>query len=66
MAQHTEFGKAVKKVLIDRGLTGAWLVGQVRARTGMYFDDAYLSKLLSGKKRSAKLEGAIGEILEIG
>lgn len=63
MAKYTDFGKEVKKALVDRERTGAWLVGQVRERSGMYFDDAYLSKLLSGKKRAAKLEAVIREIL---
>ncbi|MBQ7346160.1 MAG: XRE family transcriptional regulator [Oscillospiraceae bacterium] len=63
MAKHTEFGKQVKKALIDREQTGAWLVGQVRAQSGMYFDDAYLSKLLCGKKESERLEAVIREIL---
>ena len=63
MAKHTEFGKMVKKALIDRERTGSWLVGQVRERTGMYFDDAYLSKILAGKKEAVRLEEAIREIL---
>lgn len=65
VAKYTEFGKEVKKVLVDRGLTGVWLAGQVRERTGMYFDAAYLSNLLSGKKRSRVFGTAIAEILGI-
>lgn len=65
MARHTAFGKAVKKALIDRERTGSWLVAQVRLRTGMYFDDPYLSKILSGQKSAPKVEQAIREILEI-
>lgn len=63
MAQHTRFGKDVKKALIEQGHTGAWLVGQVRERTGMYFDDPYLSKLLSGKKKAPHFQEAIRQIL---
>lgn len=59
----TEFGRAVKKALVDRGMTGVWLVEQVRLRTGMYFDPPYLSRLLRGQKRSAVFETAIREIL---
>lgn len=66
MAKHTEFGKTVKKILIDRGQTARWLAGQVRERTGAYCDDAYLSRILSGKKHSLRLEGAIREILDMG
>lgn len=65
VTKYTEFGKEVKKVLVDRGLTGVWLAWQVRERTGMYFDDAYLSNLLCGRKRSQVFSTAIAEILGI-
>ena len=63
MTKYTEFGRAVKKALVDRGMTGVWLVEQVRVRTGMYFDPPYLSRLIRGQKRSAVFEAAIREVL---
>lgn len=65
MAKYTEFGRMVKKILIDREVTARWLAGKVRERTGAYCDDAYLSRILSGKKRSPRLERAIREILDM-
>lgn len=65
MAKYTEFGRQVKKALVDLGRTGRWLAEQVCRRTGMYFDPPYLSKLLCGDKRSEVFEAAIREILDI-
>jgi hypothetical protein len=65
MTKYTEFGRAVKKALVDRGMTGVWLVEQVRVRTGMYFDPPYLSRLIRGQKHSAVFEAAIREVLEL-
>lgn len=66
MANHTSFGKTVKKALIDQEKTGAWLVARVREQTGMYFDAPYLSKLLSGRLGSPRLTQAISQILGLG
>lgn len=49
MAKTTDFGKAVKIRLIELGKTQEWLIGQVRERTGDYFDSSYLYRILSGK-----------------
>lgn len=66
MVTYTEFGREVKKALVDRGMTGVWLVEQVRLRTEMYFDPPYLSRLLRGQKRSRVFEDAIREVLGLG
>ena len=42
MAQFTEFGKEISKRLIDIERPQGWLVDQVKAQTGLYFDDSYL------------------------
>lgn len=65
MAKHTPFGKTVKKLLIDRERTAGWLVEQIRLQTGAYCDDAYLSKILTGKKHSQRVEEAIRKILDM-
>lgn len=65
MTTHTNFGKAVKKALIDLDKPAAWLVTQVREQTGMYFDAPYLSKLLTGKLQSPRLIQAICRILQL-
>ena len=50
MAQTTDFGKAVKIRLIELEKTQAWLIEQVKERTGdMSFDTSWLSRIFSGK-----------------
>ena len=65
MAQNTDFGKAIKKRLVDIGQTNKWLCSEVAGRTGMYFDDSMLSKICRGDERPsmAKFTAAISDIL---
>ncbi len=65
MAQLTEFGKEVKKRLVDMNQRQVWLVDQVRKKTGLYFDDSYLGKILSGRLSTPKIVQAIREILDL-
>lgn len=61
----SEFGKEVKKALVDRGQSQKQLILQVKEKTGLYLDSAYLSKILAGKKVPPRIVAAIREILEI-
>ena len=61
----TEFGKEVKKKLIDRDKSVGWLLAAVTEKTGLYFDNSYLSKISAGKLASPKIVSAICEILDI-
>lgn len=65
MAQLTEFGKDIKKRLIDLDHPQLWLIEQVKERTGLYFDDAYLWRILTGQLSPPKIVTAIREILEL-
>lgn len=65
MAQITVFGKAIKKKLVDLERPQKWLIEQVRERTGLYFDDSYLHKIVTGKLESPKIVQAIREILDL-
>lgn len=49
MAKTCDFGKAVKKQLIELEKDQNWLIEQVKERTGDYFDSSYLYRILSGK-----------------
>lgn len=64
-AQITDFGKTVKKRLIDIGHNSDWLVDEVRKKTGLYFDSAYLSRVLRGKNNSPKIREAICDVLDL-
>lgn len=60
-----EFGKAIDIRLAALGLPQKWLIEQVAAKTGLYFDDSYIYKVRMGTARSQKIVAAIREILEI-
>ncbi len=61
----TDFGKDVRKRLIDRGETQRWLCAEITRRTGLYMDSGYLGKILSGRRASPRVLAAIREILDL-
>lgn len=65
MANTTDFGKAIKKRLIDMDKSQEWLIAKVRDRTGLYFDSSYLYKIQTGKLATPSICGAIREILAL-
>lgn len=66
MADYTRFGLEVKtKLLGPPTKTQAWLARRVRDATGLYVDDAYLSKILTGQRSSPKVIQAIQNILSL-
>ena len=55
MVKTSDFGKAVKIRLIEMEKTQAWLIEQVRERTGdMSFDTSWLHRILTGKLAAEK------------
>ena len=65
MATLTEFGKQAKIKLIQMDKPQKWLNEEVVKRTGLYFDDSYLHRIVTGKNSNPKIVSAIKEILEI-
>lgn len=65
VATLTQFGKEIKKRLIDLEKDQNWLIGQVSKKTGKYFDTSYLSKIMTGKLNTPGIVSAIREILNI-
>lgn len=63
MTQFTEYGRAVKKTLIDMGQSQEWLMSQVSERTGLFVDNGYMYKILTGKRNAPKIVAAIDEVL---
>lgn len=59
------FGKAIKKRLVDLDKNHSWLIEQVCAHTGLYFDRSYLHKIMTGKLDTPRVVQAICEILDI-
>lgn len=65
MAQITVFGKEIKKRLVDMEQPQVWLIGQVKEKTGLYFDDSYLYKIQTGQLATPKIVQAIRDILDL-
>lgn len=65
MANFTNFGKTIKKALIDLDKNEVWLIEQVKNKTGLYFDNSYLYKIKTGRHATPSIVSAICEILQI-
>ena len=63
MSKLCDFGKEVKKRLVDIDKNQEWLIAQVKADTSLYFDSAYLYKILVGKIATPKIVSSIRKIL---
>lgn len=63
--KYTSFGLCVKTKLLQRGKTQTWLIQRVREDTGLFVDDGYLYKILTGQRNAPKIVKAIREILDI-
>lgn len=61
----TEYGVAVKKRLIDLGMSQKDLAEEVAIKTGLFIDGGYLYKILTGGRAAPKIVSAINEILNI-
>lgn len=61
----TDWGLAVKTELLHRSKTQKWLEEEVTNRTGLYLDDGYIYKILTGQRNAPKIVAAINEILGI-
>lgn len=61
----TPFGLCVKTELLRRGKTQTWLQNEVTTRTGLFLDDGYIYKILTGQRNAKKIVQAIREILDI-
>lgn len=61
----TDYGKLVKKRLIDIEKPQSWLIEQVRQKENCFIDSAYMSRILNGQRKAERIRGAINEILNI-
>lgn len=60
----SDFGKAIKKKLVDIDKNQTWLIEQVRSR-GYFCDSSYLYKIMSGEHEKTQAANAIREILDL-
>lgn len=65
MSKFSEFGLCVKTKLIQTGKSQKWLEEEITQKTGLYVDDGYMYKILTGQRNAPKVVEAICEILNI-
>lgn len=63
MVERTDFGKLVMKELVEIGQNQQWLIGKINEKLDMKIDSAYFCHIMSGKRRSPRVDAAIREIL---
>lgn len=59
----TEYGKSVKKRLIEMDKSQEWLIEQLKRKTGKFVDSSLLNKILTGKSNSSTIISAINELI---
>lgn len=65
LSKFTDFGLSVKTKLLQNGKDQKWLEEQVKTKTGLYVDNGYMYKILTGQRNAPKIVEAIREILNI-
>ncbi|WMJ83377.1 XRE family transcriptional regulator [Oscillospiraceae bacterium LTW-04] len=58
-----QYGKEIKKRLVDIDKTQEWLISQVSQDTGLYFDRSYLHKVMAGRNNNPKIKDSINKVL---
>ena len=65
MSKFSNFGLCVKTELLRIGKTQKWLEEAVTEKTGLFVDNGYMHKILTGQRNAPKIVAAIREILNI-
>ena len=64
-SKFTDFGLCVKTKLLQMGKEQKWLEEAVSDKTGLFVDNGYMYKILTGQRNAPKIVDAICEILNI-
>ena len=64
-SKFSDFGLCVKTELLRTGKEQKWLEEAVAEKTGLYVDNGYMYKILTGQRNAPKIVDAICEILNI-
>ncbi len=65
LSKFSDFGLSVKMKLLQIGKSQKWLEEVVSEKTGLYVDNGYLYKILTGQRNAPQIVAAICEILNI-
>ena len=64
-SKFTDFGLCVKTELLRQGKDQKWLEEAVSEKTGLFVDNGYMYKILTGQRNAPKIVDAICEIMKI-
>ena len=64
-SKFTDFGLCVKTKLLQMGKEQKWLEEAVSEATGLFVDNGYMYKILTGQRNAPKIVDAICEVLSI-
>lgn len=64
-SKFTDFGLCVKTKLLQMGMDQKRLEEAVSEKTGLFVDNGYMYKILTGQRNAPKIVDAICEILSI-
>ena len=64
-SKFTDFGLCVKTKLLQMGKEQKWLEKAVSEKTGLFVDNSYMYKILTGQRNAPKIVATICEILNI-
>ena len=64
-SKFTDFGLCVKTKLLQMGKEQKWLEEAVSEKTGLFVDNGYMYKILTGQRNAPKIVAAICEVLNI-
>ena len=65
LSKVSDFGLVVKTELLKKRRTQKWLEEEISKKTGLYVDNGYMHKILTGQRNAPKIVEAICEILNI-
>ena len=65
LSKYSDFGLCVKSELLRNGKSQKWLEEAVSEKTGLFVDNGYMYKILTGQRNAPKIVEAICDILNI-
>lgn len=65
LSKFSDFGLCVKTELLRIGKEQKWLEKAIHEKTGLFVDNGYMYKILTGQRNAPKIVEAICEILGI-
>lgn len=65
LSKFSDFGLRVKMQLLQIGKDQKWLIEAISEKTGLFVDNGYMYKILTGQRNAPKIVAAICEILSI-